>query len=258
MELVGGHQGLQHEFLAHLFAGQSRTVHLRLGLELLLAELRLEQLLVFELLLQLEAGQALLAAVAPDLEHEHKARGDEEGEADHHEPHGEAVAGVEVRDGLLLVLPFETRFEAFALCLAVGLVELAGGGDHGVLVGQCLLYPSLVAQGFGQEFEARDAPVERRGLREEAFEPLPCLLRLVLCQVGTRMEELELDLLRRTAQGLPDKAVGLGHAARGEEVAHAEGFEERSVGGRSGEQAFGLLHVAACPRGVGPLHVEVL
>ena len=128
-------------------------------------------------------------------------------------------------------LPFETRLEAFALCLAVGLVELAGGGDHGVLVGQCLLYPSLVAQGFGQEFEAGDALVERRGLREEAFEPQPCRLRLVLCQVGTGMEELELCLLRRTAQGLPDKAVGLGHAARSEEVAHAEGLEEGAVGG---------------------------
>lgn len=128
-------------------------------------------------------------------------------------------------------LPFETRLEAFALCLAVGLVELAGGGDHGVLVGQCLRYPALVAQGFGQEFEARDAPVERRGLREEAFEPLPGRLRLVLRQVGAGMEELELYLLRRTTQGLPDKAVGLGHAAHGEEVAHAEGFEEGAVGG---------------------------
>lgn len=128
-------------------------------------------------------------------------------------------------------LPFETRLVAFALCLAVGLVELAGGGDHGVLVGQCLLYPSLVAQGFGQEFEAGDAPVERRGLREVAFEPQPGRLRLVLCQVGTGMEELDLDLLRRTAQGLPDKAVGLGHAARSEEVAHAEGLEEGAVGG---------------------------
>ena len=112
-------------------------------------------------------------------------------------------------------------------------------------------------QGLGQEFEARDALVERLGLREEAFEPQPGLLRQVLCQVGTGMEELEFYLLRRTAQGLPDKPVGLGHAARGEEVAHAEGLEERAVGGRSGQQAFGLLHVAACPRGVGPLHVEV-